>query len=317
LRQSLIWVVGRRLVLSIPLLFIVSALSFVLLSLTPGNIAHEILGPLASQQQVAALTRALGLNDPIYEQYWLWLNNAVHGNLGVSALSGQPVSNLINERIGVTIALVAGSLLMTLVIGVPIGVIGALRGGWMDRVGDVSALVGYALPTLWVGALLIEFFAVKIRIFPAVGYTPPSQGIGHWLQSLVLPVAALSVGLIATLSKNTRDAMLDVLSSEHVRMARANGVPERSVICIYAMKIVGMRVLTILSLLMIGLLGGTILAEALFGLPGLGGALVSAVESHDVRVVQGIALVFTIMIVVINIVTDVLYRLLDPRVHAS
>lgn len=316
-RQSLLWVVGRRLVLSIPLLFIVSALSFVLLSLTPGNIAVEILGPFATPNQIAVVTHALGLKDPVYEQYWLWLKNAAHGSLGVSQLSGQPVSSLINERIGVTMSLVVGSLLMTLVIGVPLGVIGALRGGWMDLVGDVSALVGYTLPTLWLGALLIEFFAVKIRIFPAVGYTPPTQGIGHWLQSLVLPVTALSVGLIATLSKNTRDAMQDVLSSEHIRMARANGVREWSVICIYAMKIVYMRVLTILSLLMIGLLGGTILAEAQFGLPGLGSVLVSAVESHDVRVVQGIALVFTIMIVVINIVTDVLYRLLDPRVHAS
>ena len=200
-RQSLLWVVGRRLVLSIPLLFIVSALSFVLLSLTPGNIAGEILGPFATPHQIAVVTHALGLKDPVYEQYWLWLKNAAHGNLGVSQLSGQPVSSLINERIGVTMSLVVGSLVMTLVIGVPLGVIGALRGGWMDLVGDVSALVGYALPTLWLGALLIEFFAVKIRILPAVGYIPPSQGISDWLRSLVLPVTALSVGLIATLSK--------------------------------------------------------------------------------------------------------------------
>jgi peptide/nickel transport system permease protein len=315
-RQSPLWTIGRRLLLSVPLLFVVSALSFVLLSLTPGNAARDILGVEATPGEVAELQRALGLDSPLYEQYWQWLRHALSGDLGSSLISGQSVTSLVNERLPVTLALVIGSLLVIVVIGVPLGVFSAIRGGAADRFADALSLIGFALPTVWVGAVLIEVFAVKIRLFPAVGYVPPAEGIGGWLHSLVLPVVALALGCIAIVAKNTREAMLDVLATEHIRMARANGVPERSILWVYAMKNVAIRVVTIVSLLTIGLLGGTAIIETVFGLPGLGGELVNATLTHDVPVVQGIAIVFTIIIVIINILTDLAYQFLDPRVHA-
>jgi peptide/nickel transport system permease protein len=307
---------GRRLLLSIPLLFLVSAISFVLLALTPGNVAREILGVKATRQQIAALERSLGVDRPLYDQYWHWLTHALRGDLGHSIISGQSVSSLITSRISCTASLIVGTFLVFLVVGVMLGVFSAVRGGTGDRVADAFSLVGYALPPVWVGAILIELFAVTIRAFPAVGYSSPSQGVGAWLRSLTLPVIALSIGFIAAVAKQTREAMLDVLASEHIRMARASGVPSRSIIWRYAMKNVAIRVVTVTGLLTIGLLGADVIVENVFALPGLGQSLVNATLAHDVPIVQGITVIFTIVIVLITLLTDVAYRLLDPRVRA-
>jgi peptide/nickel transport system permease protein len=315
LRQSLPWTITRRLLLSVPLLLVVSALTFVLLALTPGNAARQILGYKATPQQVAALSRALNLNLPVYEQYWRWLRGALDGNLGSSVLSGQSVTSLVGQRLWATVSLILGTILVFVIIGVLLGAFSAIRGGASDRFADALSLFGYALPTVWVGAVLIEWFAVANPWFPAVGYAAPSQGVGSWLRSLVLPVVTLAVGFIAVLAKNTREAMLDVLATEHIRMARANGVPAWSIVCVYAMKNVAIRVVTITGLLTIGLLGGDVIVENVFGLPGLGAALTSAVLTHDVPVVLGITMIFTIIIIVINLVTDLVYWLLDPRVR--
>jgi peptide/nickel transport system permease protein len=316
LRHSLAWTITRRLLLSVPLVLVVSALTFVLLALTPGNAARQILGYKATPQQVARLDRALDLNLPVYEQYWRWLRHALDGNLGTSLLSGQSVTSLIDQRLWATVSLILGSMLVFVVIGVLLGVFSATRGGASDRFADALSLFGYALPTVWVGAVLIEWFAVDNAWFPAVGYNAPSQGLGPWLRSLVLPVLTLALGFIAVMAKNTREAMLDVLGAEHIRMARANGVPAWSIVWVYAMKNVAIRVVTITGLLTIGLLGGDVIVENVFGLPGLGAALTNAVLTHDVPVVLGITMMFTIIIVVINLVTDLVYWLFDPRVRA-
>lgn len=316
LRHSLPWTITRRLLLSVPLVLVVSALTFVLLALTPGNAARQILGYKATPQQVARLSRALNLNLPVYEQYWRWLRHALDGNLGNSLLSGQSVTSLIDQRLWATVSLILGSMLVFVVIGVLLGVFSATRGGASDRFADALSLLGYALPTVWVGAVLIEWLAVDKPWFPAVGYNAPSQGIGPWLHSLVLPVVTLALGFIAVLAKNTREAMLDVLGAEHIRMARANGVPAWSIVWVYAMKNVAIRVVTITGLLTIGLLGGDVIVENVFGLPGLGAELTNAVLTHDVPVVLGITMMFTIIIVVINVATDLVYWLFDPRVRA-
>lgn len=296
-------------------MLLVSVLTFVLLALTPGNAARQILGYKATPQQVARLDQALNLNLPVYEQYWRWLRHALDGNLGSSLLSGQSVTSLIDQRLWATVSLILGSMLVFVVTGVLLGVFSATRGGASDRLADALSLLGYALPTVWVGALLIGWFAVDNPWFPAVGYNAPSQGIGPWLHSLVLPVVTLALGFIAVMAKNTREAMLDVLGAEHIRMARANGVPGWSIVWVYAMKNVAIRVVTITGLLTIGLLGGDVIVENVFGLPGLGAALTNAVLTHDVPVVLGITMMFTIIIVIINLATDMVYWLFDPRVR--
>jgi peptide/nickel transport system permease protein len=309
--------VVRRVLLTIPLLLIVSALSFILVSLTPGNATYAILGYNASPQLYQALQRALGLNLPLYEQYWRWLEHALSGDLGTSVISGEPVSHAIAQRLPVTMSLVLGALVVSVVLGVGLGVLSAVRGRVLGRLIDGLALVGFALPAFWVGAELIVIFAVKFTWFPATGYVPLTQSPAGWLASLVLPVTALSLYGIAATAKQTREAMLDVLGSEYIRVARANGIPRRSVIFRHALKNASIRVVTVLGIQAVGLLGGTVLVENVFALPGLGSLIVSAAQQHDLPVVQGVAVTFTLIVVLINLAVDLGYTWLNPRVRVS
>lgn len=310
-------VVARRFLLAIPLLFVVSFLSFLLLSLTPGNAAIQILGTRATPASVAALEHQLGLDQSLPERYWHWLTHALHGDFGTSVFTGQAVSQQLEQRAPVSVSLIIGSLLVILILGVCLGVFSAVRGGTSGRVVDGLSLVGFALPGFWIGAMLIELFAVKLHLFPAVGYVPLQASPTRWLESIALPIIALSVGGVAALAKQTREAMLDVLASEHSRMAWASGIPARRIYLVYALKNVAPRVLTVLGLLTIGLLGGTALIETVFALPGLGSLAVTGSSQQDVPVVQGVVVLFTLIIVAVNLLTDIACSLLDPRVKAS
>jgi peptide/nickel transport system permease protein len=301
--------------MAVPLLFLVSALTFLLVSLTPGNAAHEILGTTATPQEYAALNRELGLDLPLYDQYWHWLRHAVSGDLGTSIFDHQAVSHAVAQRIPVTLSLLFGSLLVSVVFGIGLGVFSALRGGAVGRLVDGFALVGFSLPAFWVGAELIVLFAVKVDWLPATGYVPFTQSPVEWLRSLVLPVFALSLYGIAATAKQTREAMLDVLASEHIRMARANGISVRSVTFKHALRNASMPVVTVLGVMAVGLLGGTVLVENVFALPGLGSLMVTAATQHDLPVVVGMAVYFTLMVVVINLFIDLGYAWLDPRVR--
>jgi peptide/nickel transport system permease protein len=292
-------------------------LSFVLLSLVPGNAAEQILGFSASKARVAALEHQLGLDRPLWTQYWRWLMHALHGDLGNSIFIGNPVGPTIVQRLPVTLSLILGAIIVMPGIGITLGIYSAVRGGIGGRVVDTFALVGFALPSFWFGAILIEFFAVKLHLFPAIGYVSFAQSPSEWLRSLVLPVIALSIGGIAGFSKYTRDATLDVLASEHIRIAHADGMPPHRILFIYALKNTGLRVVTMIGLLTIGLLGGTAFVETIFALPGLGNYLVTGVQQEDVPVVQGVTVVFTLIIIFVNLITDLAYSWLDPRVRTS
>jgi len=317
LHHPLLRVVCRRLVLSIPLLFIVSFLSFLLVSLTPGDAARRILGLNGTQEQYAKLRQALGLDQPIYEQYWHWLKGAVHGDLGASLFSGESVTHAISTRLPVTLSLVIGALIVMLVVGVTVGVYSAVRGGLIGRLLDAVTLAGFAVPGFWVATILISLFAVRVQWFPATGYVPLTQSVSEWLQALVLPILALALGGLAAIAKQTREAMLDVLASEHIRMARANGIPPKSIVSVYALKNSGIRILTILGLQAVALLGGTVLIENVFALPGLGSLLVNASLTHDLPMVQGVVVFFAVIIVLINLIIDLAYAWLDPRVRTQ
>lgn len=308
-------VVLRRCVMTVPLLFVVSALTFVLVSLTPGNAAQQILGTQATKAEYAAFDRALGLNLPLYEQYWNWLRHALTGNLGHSIFTNQPVAQAIGQRLPVTLSLLVGALLVAVVVGIGLGVFSALRGGAVGRAVDLLSLVGFSLPDFWVGAELIVIFAVWRNWFPATGYISLSASPAGWLHSLVLPVAALSLYGIAATAKQTREAMLDVLGSEYIRMERANGLSPVVIVFRHALRNASMRVVTVLGLQAVGLLGGTVLVENVFALPGLGSLMVSAATQHDLPVVAGIVVTFTLMVVAFNLLVDVTYVWLNPRVR--
>ncbi|MFC4948857.1 ABC transporter permease [Pseudonocardia sp. GCM10023141] len=316
-RRTLLRTVLRRLLTTVALLLIVTALTFLLISIAPGDAAQEILGPDSTQEAYDALRQRLGLDLPVYQQYWNWLSAALHGDLGASLFSGRSVTDLINERVPVTVSLLAAVLIVTTIVGVGLGVVSAVRGGVLGRLVDGLSLIGLAVPSFWAGAILIAVFAVKLRWFPAIGYVPLGESPWRWAVALALPVAALSLDGVAMVAKQTREVMLDVLGSEYIRMARANGISPRSLTFRHALKNSAIRIVTVVSLRAVALLGGTVVVESVFSVPGLGFQVVNSTQRSDVPVVLGLVVYFTIIVVVINLVVDVSYRWLNPKVSRS
>jgi len=314
---------ARRVLVAVPLLFVVSILTFVLERLAPGDPVETILGNQAiggaggTEAQYAALRAKLGLNHPIWIQYWDWLREAVHGNLGASLFSGEAVTNAIDGRLPVTLSLVIGSVLLSAIFGVALGVLGAVRGGRLSRSLDVVALVGFAFPSFWLGLALIELFAVRMHLLPAIGYVNLRTSAGGWARSLILPVCSLGVGGVAAVARQTRDAMLDVLQRDFIRNLRANGFSERSIILKHALKNAAIPVITVLGLLTVGLLSGSVAIEQVFALPGLGSLAVTATSQHDTPIVQGVVLYFALIVIGVNLVLDIAYGWLNPKARGE
>lgn len=321
LRHPLVLAVVRRLVVAIPLLLVVSALVFLLLSVVPGDVTETILGNKQTSgvppQTYEDLAHELGVDRPWYEQYWNWLSAAVKGDLGQSIVTRQPVTQSIGQRFPITLSLTVGALLLSLVVGVGLGVTSAVRGGGIGRAVDALAMIGWVVPVFWLAAELVVIFAVKLRWFPAIGYVPFEQSPVQWFRSLVLPVVALSIGAIGGFAKFTRESMLDVLASEHVRMSRANGIPRRAITFRYALKPASLQVVTFAGLLVVGLLIGTVFVETVFGIPGMGSLIVNGANGHDLPMVQGVAVFFTLIVIVVNLFVDLAYGLLSPKVRAA
>jgi peptide/nickel transport system permease protein len=316
-RQPLARVVAYRLLISVPLLFIVSALTFVLVALQPGDAAREILGLNGTPAQYRTLRQSLGLDKPLPEQYWHWLSHAFHGNLGISFVRSEPVSQEILQRLPVTISLIAGALIATALIGVSLGIFSAVRGGIAARVVDTVGMLGHALPSFWLAVVLIGLFAVKLGWFPAVGYVPLTSSPRDWLLSLALPVTAIALASIGMTAKLTREAMKDALSSDYIRMAWASGISPTSILFRHAFRNAAKGVVTVFNLMFIGLLAGTVFVESVFALPGLGGLAANAAATHDLPVLQGVVVFFTILIILVNLLTDLVYAWLDPRVRTG
>jgi peptide/nickel transport system permease protein len=312
---------ARRLALSVPLLFVVSASVFVLMALIPGDITETILGPKESGRvplsEYKHLAHELGIDRPLYAQYWGWLSQALHGDLGLSLLTQQSVEHTITQRFPVTLALTIGALLVSVILGVGLGLVSAVRGGAIGRAVDAVAMVGWVLPVYWVAAELVVLFAVKVRWLPATGYVPFAESPEQWLRSLLLPVFALALGPIGGFAKFTREAMLDALGSEYVRMARANGIGPAQIILGHAFKTASLQVVTLAGLLTVGLLTGTVFVEQVFALPGMGALIVGGAQGHDITMVQGVAVFFTLIIVVVMLMMDLAIAFLSPKVAAG
>ncbi len=314
---ALLRVIGRRLFNGLVMIFVVTAVSFVLVSLIPGDPARSILGIDATEDQIEALRQQLGLDLPLYQQYWEWVQGAVRGDFGRSVWSGQPVTEILEPRVPVTLWLVVGTMLVSLVVGVTFGVIGAVRKSIIGRAIDALSLFGFAMPAFWLGAILASIFAVRLGWFPSAGYVPLAESPSDWLRSLVLPVATLAAGGVALVAKHTREAMLDVLGSEYIRMARSSGLSGRSIILRHALKNASVRIFTVLGLVGIGALGGTVVIESVFALPGLGNALVDSTSRGDLPIAQAVVTYYAIVVVVLNLVVDLGYVWANPKVRVS
>ncbi|WP_405970497.1 ABC transporter permease [Streptomyces sp. NBC_00988] len=307
----------RRLLVSVPLVLVVSLFTFVLQALIPGDVARTLLGTTGTQQQYEALRDNLHLNEPFWVQYGSYLDGLVHGRLGSSVFTGEAVTDSIAARLPVTLSLVGFGILLSALLGVLLGVWSAVRGGVVGKVVDFLAVVGFALPSFWFGLILISLFAVELPLFPASGYVPLLTSPGEWIASLVLPAVALAMGGVAGVAKMTQDGMVEAMSQDYIRTLRACGVSRRSLIWKHALKNSSTSVVTVLGLLFVGMLSGSIVVENIFSLPGLGSLAVSATSQHDVQVVQGVAITFTVLVVVVNVLADLVQGWLNPKVRIS
>lgn len=305
----------RRLLVSIPLVVLVSLLTFLLEALAPGDTARTILGENYTPQGYAQLRHALGLDQPVLTQYWHWLTGAVHGDFGVSPISGLDVGNQIATRLGVTLSLIIAATVVAGLLGVALGAASAVRGGALGRAVDVLSLVGLAVPGFWLGFVLVTLFAVAVRLLPATGYVPVGASPVAWARSLILPTVALALAPVALIAKQTRDGMLDALNRDFVHTLRANGASEASIVFRHALRNAAIPVVTVVGLMFVGLLNGTVLVETVFAMPGLGGLAVQSTTQHDLPVIQGVAVTFTVIVVLVNLLVDLAYGWLNPKVR--
>lgn len=305
--------VARRLLLALPLLFVVSALSFVLTALAPGNPAATILGSSATPEQIDALSRQMGLDNPLWVQYWDWLRDALTGDLGESLLSSQSVASTLSARLPVTLSLVLGGTLVSAVLGVALGAFSAIRGGAMGRATDALATLGFAIPNFWLGWVLVDLFAVRAHLLPATGYTDFAESPSGWLESLILPVATLAAVGVTGIAKQTRDSMQEVMSRDFITALRADGLSERRIIFRHALRNAAIPVVTLIGVYFIGMLSGSVVVESIFAMPGLGSLVVSSAQSGDLTTVQGIVVILCIAVVIANLVVDCAYGWLNPK----
>jgi peptide/nickel transport system permease protein len=315
LRDAVRWLVS-----SLVLLFVITVLTFLLASIAPGDAAKAILSSQSGSytvQQYQQMRHALGIDQPPPVQYWHWLDGVLHGSLGTDLFSGQPVTQELNARLGPSLSIIVGTVIVSGLVGVSLGIVSALRGGTLGRLVDVVSLAGLAVPNFWLALVLAELLAVRVQVFPATGYAPLSADPGPWLRSIALPVLTLSAGGVAFVAKQTRDSLSEVMSRDFIVMLRARGLSRRSVVLRHALRNAAIPVVTVLGLLLVGLLGGTVLIENVFSIPGLGQEAVTAAGSHDLPVIEGVAFYFAVVVVIANLLVDVSYRLLSPRMRES
>ncbi len=305
----------NRLIASIALLVLVPTIVFFVQAISPLNVGRSVLGLNATQHQVNAFNANLGLDHSLVHRYFDWLGNAVHGNLGVSYTTQQSVSQILAPRVGVSLSLIIGALLVFTIFGTLLGVLSATGGRVTGKIMDTVSTIGIAVPNFWLAVILATIFAVELKILPATGYVAPDQNFGVWITSLILPVVALAFAGITAVAKQTRDQMLLALDSPYTRSLRANGVSELSLVYKHALRNAAGPVVTMLGTIFVGALSGTVVVENIFVLPGLGSQALESALQGDLPVIQGIAVYFTIIVVIVNVLVDIANALLNPRVR--
>ncbi|MDR1824696.1 MAG: ABC transporter permease [Bifidobacteriaceae bacterium] len=309
--------IARRLAAGVVLLVAITTVAFLLLYAGGGNIARRIVGQSATEEVVARKAAELGLDKPLWEQYWNWLTGAVHGDFGRSWFSGETVVAGLTSRLAVTLALVCLTTLIAALLAVVLGVLAATRRGWIDKVVQFGSVLGFAIPGFLIALALVVVFSINLGWFRATGFIRPSDSVSGWLKSITLPVIALAVGSIASVAQQVRGAVLDALSRDYVRTLRSRGVPSRRVVYKHVLRNAGGPALAVLGVNFIGMLGGTVIVERMFLLPGLGQLAVNATTQADIPYVMGLVLATAVIVVVVNLVIDLAQAALNPRVRLS
>jgi peptide/nickel transport system permease protein len=306
----------RRIISTIPVMGIVALFVFSLLYIAPGDPAVVIAGDQATPQDVERIRTALGLDRPFLERFVEWSWRILHFDLGTSMFTGMPVTKLIGQRIEPTLSLMIITLILAIVIAVPMGVVAAWKAGsWIDRALMGFAVFGFSVPVFVVGYVLAYVFALELEWLPVQGYTPFSAGFLPWLENLVLPAIALGCVYIALIARITRASMLEVLQQDYIRTARAKGVGQGSILFMHALKNAAIPIVTVIGIGIALLIGGAVVTESVFAIPGLGRLTIDAILRRDYPVIQGIVLLFSFVYVLVNLVVDLVYTLLDPRIR--
>ena len=305
-----------RLASTVPVLLVVSITVFLILRLAPGDPAAVIGGSNATTDDIAAIRQSLGLDKSLLQQFLIFIGNLLHGDLGRSYYFNKPVATLIAERVGPTLSIASGTMLFAVAVAVPMGTLAAWRmGGWLDRLVMGFSVLGFSVPVFVVAYLLIMPLSLKLGWLPVQGYVPPSDGLRAWASHLVLPWIALGTVYVALLARVTRASVSEALTEDYIRTARAKGVSQAAVLFRHALVNAAVPIVTVVGIGVALLIGGVVVTETVFAIPGLGSMTVEAVLNRDFPVIQGVVLFFAFANVAINLLVDLCYLALDPRIR--
>ncbi|MBO3682264.1 ABC transporter permease [Streptomyces sp. NEAU-YJ-81] len=307
----------RRLASAVPIMAIVATLTFLLVQLVPGDPASFLLGTGATADEVASLRASLGLDRPKLVQYGDWIGGLFQGDLGVSLVSNQTVADALGSALPVTVSVALLATVFTLLVGVTLGTVAAVRGGVVDRAVMWGASIGMAVPSFWLAGVLVLAFAIRLPVLPATGYVAFTTSPGEWLSHLVLPMVAVGLAGMGPVAFQTRAGVVDQLSRDYVRTLTANGLSRRRIVFRHVLRNASGPVVTVLSLGFVFALGGVMVIEAIFNLPGVGTLMLSSIRQQDLPIVQGAVLAFSLIIVAVNLLTDVVAAALNPRIRFS
>jgi peptide/nickel transport system permease protein len=307
----------RRLASGVVLIFVISVVAYGLLYLSGGDIARRILGQNATQEIVDRKAAELGLDRPIVTRYLDWLAGALQGDFGRSWFTGQVVTEGIANRLAVTLSIVIGATVLAAIVAVVSGIIAAVRGGWVDRVVQVLSVLGFAIPGFLIALGLVLTFSIALRWFKATGYIPITTSFVGWLSAVTLPIIALAIGTIAAVAQQVRGSVIDALQRDYVRTLRSRGLGMGRVVGKHVLRNAGGPALAVLAVQFVGLLGGAVIVEQIFALPGIGQMTVQATSAGDIPIVMGLVIVTALIVVIVNLVIDLAQAGLNPKVRLS
>ncbi len=308
--------IAKRMVATIPVMGVVALFVFLMLRLSPGDPAAVIAGPYASPEHIERIREQLGLNEPIVVQFGTWIWTLMRGDLGISIFSDLPVTHLIAQRMEPTIMLSLTTIVFAILVAVPMGVLAAWKAGtWIDRGIMIFAVAGFSIPVFVLGYMLIWEFSLELKWLPVQGYTSPFEDLGRFFWHITLPTITLSVIYIALIARITRASVLDVLEEDYIRTARAKGQTETKVLLGHALRNAAVPIVTVIGLGVALLIGGVVITESVYNVPGLGRLVVDAILKRDYPIIQGLILMFSLVYIVVNLVIDIAYTLLDPRIR--
>jgi peptide/nickel transport system permease protein len=306
----------RRIVATVPVMGVVALFVFGLLYIAPGDPAAVIAGDQATPADVERIRQSLGLDRPFLVRFGEWVWQILHGDLGTSIFTNLPVATMIEQRFEPTLSLMAITLCFSVCVAIPIGVLAAWKAGtWIDRLIMAFAVLGFSVPVFVVGYLLAYVFALQLEWLPVQGYTPLSHGLWPWFANLILPSVALGFVYIALIARITRASMLEVLQQDYIRTARAKGIGQRDILFVHALKNASVPIVTVIGIGVALLIGGAVVTESVFAIPGLGRLTIDAILRRDYPLIQGLVLLFSFLYVLVNLGIDILYTLLDPRIR--